>query len=274
MTYEAIETSHQDGSPVEIYDFTRNTVTIGRYTSAERTYAVGGHDYTPWVGGINRGSIATTADEGRNMLLLDVARDFPIAALVHLRPRTGVIGVIARQFHRGDASDIKTIWFGRVVGAKRNQKTGGRTLQCEPRSASQNRNGLRRVCSVNCMHELYGPKCRLTKADWGHVTTITGITGSVYTVAGVVLGMPLPGGMLERTDGDGVVDVAYIEAVTGAALTLDLPIYGATSGDTVTIYPGCDWTMSTCNGVYSNSPNFGGRMDMPEKNPVTGPVFG
>ncbi len=272
MTFESAELSHETGAPVELYEFTRNAVVIARYTSAETDKVIGADTYLAVPGGMERGPIATTAEAGRNSLTIRVANAHPIAYLIHHRPRTGVIGVTVRQYHRSDASDIKTIWFGRVLGAKRDRNTGARILQCEPRSVSQNRTGLRRLCSTSCMHELYGPLCRLTQGDWGHATTIAAISGNVLTVASVDA-LPYAGGMVEYTDGDGVTDVAFIEDASGTALTLDVALWGAAVSDNVTIYPGCDWTMATCDGVFSNSANYGGRLNLPDKNPVTQSAF-
>lgn len=272
MTYDASERSHQAGSPVELYTFTRNAIVIGRYTSAEVTQSVGGHDYLPWPGGIRRNEIGLTGDDGRNVLKLTVAADFPVARLVHLRPRTGVIGLVVQRFHRPDDSALVTIWAGRVSGALRD-RSGARVLQCEPRTSTLNRNGLRRVCGKNCQHELYGPKCRLVQSEWGHATTISTVSGTAVTVATVGSGLPYTGGIVERTDGGGITDVAYIKSATGTALVLDLALYGAQAGDAVTLYPGCDWTMATCDGVFDNAPNYGGRLHLPDRNPVVTSAF-
>ena len=55
--------------------------------------------------------------------------------------------------------------------------------------------------------------------------------------------------------------------------TLDLPLYGAETGEPVTIYPGCDWTMTTSDEVYDNALNYGGRRNVPNLNPVTSNAF-
>lgn len=272
MTYEALETSHESGEPVELFTFTRGGVVIGRYTSADAAVTVGGNTYSTWPGGIKRAPISVTTEQGRAALRLTVARDFPIAEIVHLRPRTGVIGVTAQRYHRADAADLIAFWpGGRVLMAKRT-RTGERELICEPRSVSYGRNGLGRKCARNCQHILYGERCRVTKASFAHATTISSISGNVMTVASVASGMPYAGGIVEWVSG-GITDVAFILEVTGTALTLDLPIYGAAASDAVTIYPGCDWTMATCDGVFSNSANYGGRLNIPTKNPVTDSAF-
>lgn len=272
MTYETEEISVQDGAPIEVYTFTRGGVGIGWYTSAESEVWVGSELYETWPGGLARSRIEVGTDEGRTSLDITVARDFPIAELVHLRPRTGVIGVTVRRFHRGDATDIATIWTGRVMTVKRD-RSGGRVIVCEPRSVSYNRNGLTRKCARNCQHQLYGPRCRLVQHEWAHATTISSISGNVMTVDSIESGLPYEGGIVEWTDDNGITDVAYILEVSVTALTLDLPIYGAAASDAVTIYPGCDWTMATCNDVFNNAVNYGGRLNIPTKNPITDSAF-
>jgi uncharacterized phage protein (TIGR02218 family) len=272
MTYATDEESVQSGAPIEVYTFTRNGVGIGWYTSAEAEVMVGSELYSTWPGGLNRSEIAISGDEGRNSLDITVAADFPVAALIHQRPRTGVVGVTVRRYHRSDASDIRPIWAGRVLTARRG-KTGERKLVCEPRSVTQNRIGLHRICEMNCNLELYGPQCRLSLSDWGYATTISAVSGNTLTVAAVEGGMPYAGGIVEFTDNDGISDFAFIEEVSGLVFTLDMALYGAAVSDAVIIYPGCDWTMETCHGVFNNAVNYGGRLNVPDKNPVTTSAF-
>ncbi len=272
MTYATDEESVQSGAPVEIYTFTRNGVAIGWYTSAEVEVMVGSELYSTWPGGIARSAIDIGGDEGRSNLSLTVASDFPISEMIHLRPRTGVIGITLQRYHRGDASSIVVMWTGRVLTAKRD-RNGARVLVCEPRSVSYNRNGLTRKCGRNCQHTLYGPRCRLSQSDWGYATTISAINGTLLTVAAVEGGMPYASGIVERTDADGITDVAYIVEADGTSLTLDLALYGAAVSDAVIIYPGCDWTMTTCDTIFNNSENYGGRLHIPDKNPITESAF-
>lgn len=272
MTFEAAELSHQDGSPVELYTFSRNGVAFAWYTSVETNKTIGADTYLAWPGGMKRGKIATTSDEGRNALEVKVARDHPIAYLIHHRPRTGVIGMTVTQYHRSDASDLVVIWVGRAMSAKRDKKSGDRILQGMSRSITQNRTGLRRLCSANCMHELFGPFCRLDPDDWKHETTIASISGNLITLVDVDGALDYNGGTIERVDSDGVTDTSAIEEATGAALLLDIAIWDAEVGDPVTILPGCDWTMAACD-AFGNSENFGGRMHVPDKNPGTDSVF-
>ena len=114
MTYEADELSIQSGAPVELYTFTRR----------RRDWALhvrrGGCDgrrkhiqHLPRRSGARRDQHQRRAR--RAALRITVARDHPVAALIHLRPRTGVIGCTVSRYHRGDDTDVIVIYAGRVL---------------------------------------------------------------------------------------------------------------------------------------------------------------
>ena len=270
MSYESLETSVQDGAPRELYVFTVDDEVVGRYTSGESGVTVDGDLYesSPHA----RGKIGISGEKGREGVKVTVDRDHPIAQRLTLRPRTGVVGCVIHRYHRDDASDRIIQYAGRVMSARRD-KNGARILSIEPISVGQQRIGLHRVAQPACNLQLYGPLCRLNMYDWAHDTTITGVNGYALSVASVESGLPYVGGIVEYTAADGLTEYAYIEEVSGLDLTLDLPLYDAAATDAVTIYPGCDWTMKTCHEVYGNSPNYGGRLNIPDINPVTSSAF-
>lgn len=272
MTYETLETSHQSGEPIELHTFARENVVIARYTSADTEQMVGGETYLVHPGGHARSAISVTGEKGRDILKITVAQDHPIAQLIVLRPRAGVLSYTMQRFHRADASDLIVQYAGRIVSARRG-KTGERILVVEPYSAMQRRMGLSRIVQPACGHVLYGPLCRLKMEDWEHSTTVVSVAGRDLEVASTHQDWPYTGGIVAYTDGDGITDYAYVEKAVGAVFTLDLPLYGVGPSDAVMIYPGCDWTMATCHGVFSNAPNYGGRLHVPKLNPHTQSVF-
>lgn len=274
MTYEAAETSLQSGEPVELYRFIRGAVIIGRFTSGDAPVTVAGETFQPWPGGIRRNNLEISGESGRAGMTLVVAPDFPIAALIRDHPRTGAVGCILLGMHRTDQQQtLRPLFSGRVMSARRDVRSGARVIKVEPLSVSQSRLGVHRVAQPNCNLELYGPLCRLNRDDWEHETTVTAISGRVVTVNSVHADWPYTGGILRRDDEDGVSDYAYIQQAADKVLTLDLLPFGLAVTDTVTIYPGCDWTMATCHNVFGNSANYGGRLNIPPKNPVTDSAF-
>jgi uncharacterized phage protein (TIGR02218 family) len=109
-------------------------------------------------------------------------------------------------------------------------------------------------------------------AHWS-VATVTGISGLVLSVDALA-DKPYAGGFVEWVDGDGNAERRFIRDFSGTDLTLTQPFQGIAVDDEVTVSPGCDHTMATCDEVYDNLPNYGGFPFIPQKNPFGGnPVY-
>lgn len=268
MTYEAREASAQDGAPVELYEFARNAK-IWRFTSAGEDIADSSETWASVP--ITRTAVETNTEQARNALKLTVPRTFAVADLFRVSPPTDVIALTVFRYHRGEEEDVAVIWMGRVLnvsfeGAKA-------IMNCEPVSASIKRQGLRRLYQKQCPHVLYGPGCTLDKAAFAHETSVSSIDGVELTV-GSLAALPYAGGFIEYEDADGNFETRFIRSFTGTTLTLNFPFNGLSPSDPVTVYPGCDHTMDTCDSVYSNILNYGGTPFIPTINPFDGsPIY-
>lgn len=268
MTYDIRERSVQDGAPVELYEFAR----VNKYwlfTSAEQEIAIGSDIYTSTP--IQRTAVEVNTEQARNALKLTVRRDFVIADLFRQSPPTDVIALTIKRFHRDEEEDVAVVWIGRVLncsfeGAKA-------VLTCEPVSVSLKRQGLRRLYQKQCPHPLYGEGCFVDKEDFKHETTITDVNGVTVTVASLD-SLPYAGGFLEYEDMDGNLERRFIRSFSGLVLTLNLPFNDLESATAVTVYPGCNHTMETCDTVFDNLENYGGMPFIPIHNPFDGtPIF-
>lgn len=271
MTYDTRERSVQDGAPVELYEFARNA-RIWRYTSAEQDIA---DSSETWVSvPITRTSVETNTEQARNALKLTVPRNFEIADMFRISPPTDIIALTVLRFHRGEEEDVSVIWMGRVLTVS--FEGAQAVMNCEPVSASLKRQGLRRLYQRQCPHALYGPGCLVDKTAHDHVATITNIDGVNVTVSSL-LAKPYAGGFIEFEDEDGNLERRFIRSFSGTTLTLNFPLGQdiLDSNSQLTIYPGCDHTMETCNTVYANLPNYGGVSPyIPRKNPFDGtPIY-
>lgn len=270
MTFDTIERSIQGGAPVELYEFARGAV-VERYTSADANYTLGADTYTSAT--LQRSPIEVTAERARNAISVQCARNFPIADLFRVSPPTEVISLIIRRVHRGD-SDVAVIWIGRVMNC--NWDGALATLNCEPVSSSMRREGLRRKYQRQCPHVLYQQGeglCNVNRATHSTITTVTGISGTVLTVA--ALGSkPWAGGWVEWTQPSGAIERRFITSFTGLDLKLTQAFQGITISTSVVVSPGCDHTQVTCISVYANGPNYGGFPSIPKKNPFDGtPIY-
>lgn len=268
MTYEAREESVQDGAPVELYEFARNAK-IWRYTSAGQDI---GDSSETWVSApITRTAVETNTEQARNALKLTVPRNLEVAYLFRISPPTDVIALTVRRFHRGEPDDTAAIWLGRVLNVS---FEGARAIMnCEPVSASIKRQGLRRLYQMQCPHVLYGPGCTVDKEAHKIDTTVSSISGVTVTV-GALLSKPYAGGFIQYEDADGNFETRFIRSFSGTTLTLNFPFNGLAPSDPVTVFPGCDHTMETCDSEYSNINNYGGMPFFGTKNPFDGtPIY-
>lgn len=270
MTYDSREKSQQDGAPVELYEFARNTK-VWKFTSAVVDLDLSS-DGTYTSAPIDRTEVASTQEQARNAVELTVPRTFAIADLYRIAPPTDIISLTIKRFHREEEDDTVVVWKGRLLNCS---FEGARAvLKCEPISSSLKRLGLRRLYQKQCPHPLYGEDgCKVDKEAHKIDTTITNIDGVNVTV-GALLSRPYAGGYIEREDADGNFERRFIRSFTGLVLTLAQRLVTASVSDAVTVFPGCDHTMQTCDEVYDNILNFGGMPFIPQKNPFDGtPIF-
>ncbi len=266
MTFETFETSIQDGAPVELYEFRRDSLRW-RYTSGADSVTIDGNTYSPVP--INRSAIENTSAADKTSIKIEVARDNPVADLFRITPPSDVVLLYVYRYHRTD-NDKRTLWIGRVMNCEWRGSLA--TLSCEPVTVSMNRMGLRRMYQRSCPHKLYGAKCGLTRATYevtGAVDSISGLVVSVSEADALADGY-FTGGGLEWVNGDGVTERRLITDHTAAALTLSLAITDLAVADTVTIYPGCAKTTAACLDKFNNLNNYGGFPYIPTKNPFDG----
>ena len=273
MSYDVQEVSVQSGSPVELYHFTQG-VTEWRYTSAPTDYT----DETEYDSNdssrvytaipITRSAIGATEEAARNTLTLTVPRNTTLAELFRVSVPSEVIHLTVRRVHRGDVTDPIVIWVGRVLGCS--FEGAAAKIACEPISVAQKRTGLTRLFTVGCPYALYGRGCGLDKDDFATVTTVASVSGLVLTVADVESGFNYAGGFVEWENADGITERRAIESHSGTALTLMQQFPGIAAPDPVTVYPGCDHTLTTCDMIFNNAANYGGFPWMPSKNPYDG----
>jgi hypothetical protein len=127
------------------------------------------------------------------------------------------------------------------------------------------------VYQKGCPHVLYGSACGVDKSEFETVTTVSAVTGLTLTV-GTLPAYTYGGGFVERDAVYGV-ERRFIESHTGSALLLTQSFAGIAVSDEVRVYPGCNHTLSACDGQFDNALNYGGFVGIPSKNPFENSVF-
>lgn len=269
MTFSTIETSVSDGRPVELLQ-----IDFGQYhwhyTTAEEEIVYNGNTYSPLP--MEHDNIKPTGDTSKAGLPIRVPQDTPVGDLFRAHPPSGVVTVTLYALHFLD-NDFKVIWKGRAINAE--WQPPWLTLTTESVISSLQRVGLRRKYSSQCPHPLYGVGCGLSQESFKTNYNVVSLSGASVFVSGWVGGVNnyFAGGYAQWLHNTrGTVERRAIKssnASTGQVVLSSLPL-GLSAGQVVSLYAGCDHSLSTCNSKFGNSLNYGGTPFIPTKNPFGG----
>lgn len=277
MSYNSVESSAFSGNPVEIYHFYGGAMNW-YFTSADEDLTVGGIVYVSTQ--IQRDTVSETQEMNQLPISVDLPTDNPIAVMFGFYPPTAVIELDIRRYHRSDGNAI-LFWTGRVLNSEYKGVTT--SLHCEPASTSVKRLGLRRYYQRQCPHILYGPACGLNKSDYKTTATVMGHTGLMVTLNQAFAENAYAGGMLSWETAFGTQwRFIYANSNSTPTLQVNLPFMGDDDdyhrglpvGTVVSIYPGCQHTMTDCVARFNNINNYGGFPYIPMSNPFNGTTLG
>lgn len=259
MSYDSIDRSIQDGTPIELYQFLIGSTERVLFTSAAKPVVFDGFTYRPVH--TSRGNVMQNQDVNRNSVSFDFPRTNDFALRLLVRSPDLVITATVFRMHRGE-SGSEVIFKGRVIGARATDSII--TVEAESIFTSIKRAGLRATYQTTCRHALYSLGCQVNRASYRVSTTAVSVSGPVVVVAS--LGGREAGHYLAGILKHGPVE-RQITAVSNTAITMSDTIYDLVPGGEVEIYPGCDLTFDTCNARFGNVANFGGFLHIPWKNP-------
>ena len=270
MTYDAFENSAAGGQPIELYEFRRNGDAF-RFTSAATDQTYAGATWKRAV--LTRNNTEQGGDLNRAGLTIRAPRNFLIADLYRVTPPTEPLQVVLRQLHAGD-TEAAVVWSGRVTNVDFSGSEA--TINCEPVLTSLRRIGLRRLYQTQCPHVLYGPQCGVSKPGFGWPAVVDSVNGAALTStqAAEKPNGYFDGGYIEWVASANATERRLIVSHLGSQINLPAGITGLPAGAAVTLYPGCDHTLTTCHTKYNNAPNYGGFPYIPTKNPFGGtPIY-
>ena len=262
MSYETLETSTQDGSPVELYLFVQGTQ-FWRFTSAAEPVTYLGVEYTP--SSLSRDRVKQSQDVMKDSLKLQFPRGDAFAnQFLGFAPDL-VTTVTVFRGHAGD-NEFRPYWKGRVVAAS----ASGNAIDvaCESVFSSIRRPGLRARYELTCRHALYSARCGVVLEAYqvnGTASAVSGVTITVLAALGYADGY-FTGGMIKGPD----EATRFITSHVGSTLTLQRPMNTLGVGVGVRIYPGCNHLMGACKDKFGNLDNYGGFPWIPTRNPYDG----
>lgn len=287
MTYQTIENSIDDGQPFYLYTFSNNT---GSYLVTNQSFFVtdSAQTYEPLT--IKHSQIKQSHDVSQDAVTVDIGIDGGVLADLFLGwSLDSTMSLTIKRGHFDSVQPAIVIWKGRVVSHKITKNI--LKLRCESIFTTLKRSGLRQKYQRSCRHQLYGNGCFVDKTLFEinnlGVTEINKTTLIIPDAALQVDGY-FNGGKIVFTDGSERMIIGHI----GANVTVDrslsrsilsgiVPnsIIGAGFGNgfgyyfgglEVTMFPGCDKTLETCNTKFNNVLNNGGFKWIPARNPLDG----
>jgi len=278
VSYDSIETSVEDASPVELYEFTLGATSYA-YTSAEDDITISADVWSARA--IKRGKV----EEGPKRRSSDFAVTLPTTdplAQSFLGIMPGVrVPMTVKRFHRGDTSsggnpEVITIFSGWVLSA--NFSKNGKECKLTARHALANLGRIipSRSYASQCSHILYdSTTCKVDDTNPAYRVSADAVVsqvGNVLTVSSIVSGGFADGDFASGyVEAIGTSDFRLIVGQTGNDLTLLTPF--GTVPSTVNVFRGCPHGIEACHDDFSNVINFGGFAFVPTRNPYQSGVL-
>lgn len=254
---------------IELYKFVEGSI-IDTQTRGNTPIVYNTETYVPYV--IGRSVVEAKNELSKASLEIKLALNNPVAQR-HLS--TLVDTVLTLTVFQQTNVTTNVIWKGRLAKVKISGKKV--SLIFESIFTSMRRPGLRARWQKPCRHPIYGPGCKVNKADFLFEDDVASLVGTTVGMTDLSIYEDgyFSGGIIETQDNN---ILRYIVAHVGNVLTLSRPFeHLQTQFDTlgagnvaVNLYPGCDKSLATCIGRFDNVLNNGGFYWIPTKNPMGG----
>lgn len=269
MTYADREVSAYDGQPNELFTFLRSGA-VWRYTSGDEDIVAESFTYTAIP--MERSKIEQTQEAARSAIDIVISKTAEFVQQYISYPPTAVVSLTIKRYHVGLAEYV-TVWVGRVINVSFTEKQA--TIRCEPIQTTMKRPILRLVYQPNCPHVLYGSACTVNRSIFALNATLSGVSANVLSSSafGSFSANYFAGGYVTYNNGISQ-ETRFITSSISSDITLNVPFNSIPSNADVTVYPGCDHTLQTCNDKFGNVLNYGGQPFYPGRNPFGGnPIF-
>jgi hypothetical protein len=153
-------------------------------------------------------------------------------------------------------------------------------LHCEPVLTSVQRNGLRSYYQRQCPHILYESPCNVNKENFKSIVVVTSVAGLDVGVTGTLEVDKFAGGMMSWNSPAGL-QWRTITGNVANSVKVNFPFMPITdkfgrslvNGTSITLYPGCQHTVTDCTNRFNNLANYGGFPFIPIDNPFTTTLF-
>jgi len=279
MAYNDKETSVENGSPFFLYEFNTNTSKVYYFTSHVEIITWDEKEWLPLA--IKHSEIKQATDMSKNSTAITIPLNGEFSLLFKGWSPDNVVTVNIRRGHFGE-SDTLIYWKGRV--SSHSVKQGTLELNVESIFTSLRSSGVRARFQRTCRHALYSKGCNVDKSLFAVVGVLQSLSGLQLTIPEASLQVDgwFTQGIIQFQDGS----LRAITSHIGSSISIGrasryvsdnfaMSGYGLNYGTffggmRVTLYPGCDRTMTTCKDKFNNLDNHGGFKWIPNKNPMAG----
>lgn len=238
------------------WKITRRDAQVLGFTTHVQDLVVSGVTYISAIGSYTATTIRTSSDMAVDNLDVDAVFDSAYITDQDLRAgKYDFAQVEIFQVNYADVSQgvlkLRRGWLGEVA-------SHGHYFQAELRGLMQ--------ALQQTVGRVYGKRCDADLGDARCTVSLAGITlsGTVTSVASRQQfdGTVVParrGGLVVWTGGANAGYGMEVQSLGVSTIALVLPMgYDIATGDTYTVYPGCDKLLSTCKGTFNNVINFRG----------------
>jgi hypothetical protein len=276
MSYSNNETLNQI-EPVELFVFNYAGQQY-RFTSSDIAVTKDSLVYTAVP--IKRTELEVSNDIARTTININIDKNNPIAQIFVQGSLTMPMFVDVYSAHVFDdgSMEFTVMYTGRVTTCDLSGVEA--KLNCEPIFTGLKRMGLRRVYETTCSHKHYDTNtCWFGRADLNAFSqTVSGV--SQHNSKTLYVPNPTGNAAIDRYYSGGIVefgifkffiqDHSVISEISGRVAVIRFYRHVAPSviiPASVTMRPGCDHKLSTCNSMFNNVKNFSGFPYVPDKNP-------
>lgn len=267
MTFDAFETSVEDGNLIELFQFTQGAV-VSRFTNFNRDVVYNG---STWISTqISRENIERAIESGINDLKIRMPIDNPIASQYIQNVPGKVIDVIIYRAHFTDPAEQVLVVFEGFISQAEFDGDLESTLTLSPFTNAFKRSAPRYTYQSLCNNVLYDDQCKIARGSFTYVGLASGIDQTLRTLT--INGLSGQGadwavGGWVAVPAGGNDDQRLIVSQAGDTVTLLSNFASTVLGSNVDVFAGCAHDITTCDTKFANVINYGGTPYVPVKNP-------
>lgn len=254
MSYKQIEQSLASRTPIRLYSFKLGSLRWDYNTSSE-TIKRNNIQYKAIKGGISDGGIIVSDGGISDNFKITAPASIAIARLFDNMPPSSRLNLEVSNTHAQN-DEVIPAWWGVVVTVT--EKTAATVeIVASPNETLANRPGVTLVYSRQCGAMIYDQQCKVNKELYRMRGTIqqTAVSAVTITEAANQPDGWFNGGFIEYTDSNGELDRRYIEQHAGTELSLWGGTQGLNTGQTVSLFAGCNRLQATCTNKFNNQLN-------------------